>query len=83
MSRRSALPTNVIVLGPNATGEMLGAAFAAFDQRQKFFGDGLDNDLVIHRAEVSGDQRRDAKYLKRMDDIMDELRKARRATSTA
>jgi hypothetical protein len=70
-----AVPGDVIVVGPNATAEILGAAFAAFDRSRELTGDDFDYDQMIpvQAASATGV---DAKERNRMDGLIAKLRKA-------
>jgi hypothetical protein len=75
LRRISKTPTDVIVLGPNATGETLGAAFHVLDQSRENYGDAIENDHVIGIQEAKAAQV-DPNYLKYMDNMVAKLRRA-------
>jgi hypothetical protein len=73
--RRLEFPENVILLGPNATVETLGAAFAEFDRSRELTGDDFDHDQMIPVQTPSATDI-DAKDRNQMDGLMAKLRKA-------
>jgi len=75
LRRRLEAPGNVIVLGPNATAEMLGAAFAAFDRSRELTGDDFDYDQVIP-VQTASVTAIDAKERNQMDGLIAKLRQA-------
>ena len=75
MRRRLSVPGDVIVVGPNTTAAMLGAALAAFDRSRELTGDDFDDDQMIpvQAASATGV---DAKERSQMDALLGKLRKA-------
>jgi len=75
LRRQDAGSANVIVLGPNATAETLGGAFAAFDKSRQWYGDDLTQDIMISVQDARAVSV-DRDYMARLGQLMDRLRGA-------